>query len=108
MTSYSIEPRTRKYVKGYGFLSFARDLSEKYGKKLLHTARKTELHAVKSDFKKVIYKTTEATGELIGNKISEKIGKPKPVPSENSRNIEEFVIPTQKRQEILNKLRQTL
>ena len=21
---YSIEPRTRKYVKGYGFLSFAR------------------------------------------------------------------------------------
>ena len=24
MRRYSIEPRTRKYVKGYGFLSFAR------------------------------------------------------------------------------------
>ena len=24
MWRYSIEPRTRKYVKGYGFLSFAR------------------------------------------------------------------------------------
>ena len=24
MALYSIEPRTRKYVKGYGFLSFAR------------------------------------------------------------------------------------
>ena len=24
MTQYSIEPRTRKYVKGYGFLSFTR------------------------------------------------------------------------------------
>ena len=24
MRQYSIEPKTRKYVKGYGFLSFAR------------------------------------------------------------------------------------
>ena len=24
MTQYSTEPKTRKYVKGYGFLSFAR------------------------------------------------------------------------------------
>ena len=31
MTRYSIEPRTRKYVKGYGFLSFAR----KYKKEIL-------------------------------------------------------------------------
>ena len=29
---YSIEPRTRKYVKGYGFLSFAKNLSKKYKK----------------------------------------------------------------------------
>ena len=33
MTRYSIEPITRKYVKGYLFLSFARNLSDKYGKK---------------------------------------------------------------------------
>ena len=28
MTHYYIEPRTRKYVKGYGFLSFITNLSK--------------------------------------------------------------------------------
>ena len=32
MTRYSIKPRTRKYVNGYRFLSFARNLSNRYGK----------------------------------------------------------------------------
>ena len=32
MTRYSIEPGTRKYVTEYGFLSFARNLSDKYSK----------------------------------------------------------------------------
>ena len=30
MTRYSIEPRTKTHVKGYQFLSFARNLSSKY------------------------------------------------------------------------------
>ena len=30
---YSIEPRDRVYVKGYGFISFARSMKNKYGKK---------------------------------------------------------------------------
>ena len=30
---YSLEPRNRVYVKGYGFMSFARIMSNKYGKK---------------------------------------------------------------------------
>ena len=34
--------------------------------------------------------------------------KPKPVPDENSRNVEEIVIPTKKREEMLNKSRQVL
>ena len=38
MTRYSIEPRTRKYAKEYGFLSFARNICDKYGKQLLDTA----------------------------------------------------------------------
>ena len=37
MTRYSIESRTIKYVKGNGFLSFARNLSKKYKKWLLNT-----------------------------------------------------------------------
>ena len=32
---YSIEPRDRVYVKGYGSMSFARSMSNKYGKKNL-------------------------------------------------------------------------
>ena len=43
MTRYSTEPRTRKYVKGYEFLSFARNLFNKYGKQLLDTATETGL-----------------------------------------------------------------
>ena len=29
---YSIEPRERRYIKGYCFLSFARNFGNKYGK----------------------------------------------------------------------------
>ena len=32
---YSIERRERRYVKGYGFMSFARNFSDKYGKSLM-------------------------------------------------------------------------
>ena len=90
---YSIEPRTRKYVKGYGFLSFARNLSNQSGKKVLDTGTKTGLDAAKTASKKVVNKTAEATGELIGNKISEKIVKPKALPDANLRNVEEVNVP---------------
>ena len=49
MIHYSIEPRTRKCTKGYGFLSFARYLSKNYRNKLLNTATKTRLDAAKTD-----------------------------------------------------------
>ena len=42
---YSTEPRFRKYVKGYGFLSFAREFGDKYGKKLIDTTTKTGIDA---------------------------------------------------------------
>ena len=42
MMRYSIEPRFRKYVKGYGFLSFAKKFGNKIGKKLMDTATKME------------------------------------------------------------------
>ena len=41
--SYLIEPRERRYAKGYGFLSFAKNtgktLSNKYGKKTVDAAK---------------------------------------------------------------------
>ena len=38
--SYSLEPTHRRFVKGYGFLSFARKFEDEFGKKLMNTATK--------------------------------------------------------------------
>ena len=35
---YSTEPKFRKYVEGYGVLSFARKFGDEYGEKLMNTA----------------------------------------------------------------------
>ena len=70
---YSLEPRDRIYVKGYGFMSFARSMSNKYGKKLVDTAKTSATDAVKTASKRAIQKTAEVTGDLIGNKIADKI-----------------------------------
>ena len=90
-------------------MSFGRNLSNKYGRKLLlHTATKTGLDALKTATKKVAHKAAEATGEFIGNKIANKIVKPKTIPDENSRNVKELIIQPQQRKEMLNELRQVL
>ena len=46
----SIEPKNRIYAKGYGFMSFARSMSNKYGKKLVDTAKKSATDAMKNCF----------------------------------------------------------
>ena len=51
---YAIEPRFRKYVKGYGFLSFAKNFGNKYGKTLMDTATKTGIDASKTASKRVV------------------------------------------------------
>ena len=74
---YSIEPRDRIYVKGYGFLSFAKNmgksLSNKYGQKLLDSAKKSATDAIKTASKRAIQKAAEATGDLIVSQIVHKI-----------------------------------
>ena len=64
---YSTEPRFRKYVKRFGFLSFGRKFGDIYGKKIMDTATKTWIDAAKTALKRVVQKTAEATGDLIGN-----------------------------------------
>ena len=65
---YSIEPRDRIYVKGYGFLSFAKNvgknLSNKYSQKLIDTAKKSTTDAIKTASKRAIQKTADL---LTGN-----------------------------------------
>ena len=74
---YSIEPKDRIYVKENGFLSFVKNmgknLSNKCGQKLLDTAKKSTTDAKKTASKRSIQKTAEATGDLSGNKIADKI-----------------------------------
>ena len=65
---YSTQPKFRKYVKGYGFLSFAKKFGNIYGEKLMDNVTKTGMNAAKIAFKEVVQKTAEATGDLIGNK----------------------------------------
>ena len=65
--------RYSKYVKEYGFLSFARKCGDKYGKTLIETATKIEIEAAKTVSKQVVQETAEATGDLIGNKIADDI-----------------------------------
>ena len=47
MILYSTEPGRRKYVKEYWFLSFARNLSKKYGKELLNTVDGLKKESIK-------------------------------------------------------------
>ena len=103
---YSTQPKFRKHVKGYGFLSFARTFGDKYGKKLMNTATKTGIDAAKTASKWVVQKTAEATGDLIEKNIADKItslGKTKSKEKEDER--QEIYIPTEKRQQIIDNLR---
>ena len=83
----------RIYVKGYGFLSFAKNmgksLSNKYGQKLLHSAKKSTTDAIKTASKRTIKKTAEATGDLVGNKISDKISVSKKKSTKELHNNDE-------------------
>ena len=85
---YSIEPKFRKYNGGYRFLLFAKRFGNKYGKNLMDAANKTRIDAAKTSSKRVVQKTAETTGDLIGNKIADKvtsISKPKEKETKKNR-----------------------
>ena len=122
---YSLESKYRKYVQGYEFLSFARKFVDKYGKKLMNTATKTGINAakkfedkygknlmdtakkktgldtLKTASKRVVQKTAEATGDLIGNIIADKItslNKARNNEKDEPNEVEEIYVPPEKRQ----------
>ena len=110
---YSIDPGDRTYVKGYGFMSFARSTSNKYGKKLIDTAKKSATDAIKTTSKRAIQKTAEAAGDLIGNKIADKITAVSKKKSNNNNDDDDVELLTHKkryispeeRQQIIDELR---
>ena len=91
---YSLEPHYRRYVQEQGFMSFARNIGnkygkkifdksldvgksmkKKYGKKILDNSLSAGKDFAKTVGKKVLNKSAEATGDLIGNKIADRITK---------------------------------
>ena len=77
-------------------------------KKLIDTATKTGIEAAKIASKKVVHKTAEATGDLIGNKMTGKIisvGKSKKETNKQINKVEEIYIPPEKRQQIIDDLK---
>ena len=123
---YSIEPRERRYVKGYDFLCFARNIgthaakaaknmSNKYSQKLVNTTKKSATDAIKTASKRAIQKTPETTGDLIGNKITDaitnasKISHNEEIQSNEVNNEipnERYISPKE-RQKIIDELRLT-
>ena len=126
---YSLELHHRRYVQGQGFMSFARNIGNKYGRKIfdksLDVGKSMEkkygkrildnsLSAVK-DFakiagKKLLTKSAEATGDLIGNKIADRITKitRNKAQKEDDRimeEIQEIFIPPEKREQIIKDLK---
>ena len=122
---YSLEPSYRRYLQGQGFTSFAKNIGNKYGRKLFDKSidvgkkmsnkygRKVldkSMDAGK-DFakiagKKVLTKSAKATGDLIGNKIADRITKSTRNKDQKEDDIimeetKELIIPPEKREQII-------
>ena len=92
-------------------MPFARSMSNKYGKKLVDTAKKSATDAIKTASKIAIQKTAEATGDLLGNKIADKITSVSKKKSNNNNNDVKLAthkkryISPEERQQIIDELR---
>ena len=64
-------------MKGYGFMSFAKNIgknsSNKYSEKIINTTKRSAMDAIKKASQRAIQKTAEATDDLVGNKILDKV-----------------------------------
>ena len=62
---YSVEPRDKIYVRGYGFSPFTKNMGKnwnnKYSQKLLDSAKKATTDTIKVASKRVIQKTAKVT-----------------------------------------------
>ena len=106
---YSIEPRERRYVKGYGFLSFARNFSDKYSKSLVDKGIDVSKKLAATAGKKILKETAKATGDLTGNKIADKITSTskKSYDEVNNEILKERYISPKGRQKIIDELKLT-
>ena len=107
---YSMEPRGRRFIKGYGFMSFARNFSDKYSKYLMDKGIDVSKKFAKTACIKILKKTANATGDLIGNKIADKITSASKKPQSDEVNNEipkERYISPKERQKIIDEFKLT-
>ena len=81
--------------------------TSKYSKKIIDTTKQQGSEFAKIAGKKIVQRSAEATGDLIGNKIADKVtlvGKSKNKENETNEE-EEIIIPSEKRQQVINDLR---
>ena len=86
------------------------DVSNKYGKKILDKSMDASKDFEKIAGKKVLHKSAEATGEIIGNKVADRITKSSrnKAQKEDDRIMEEtqeIYIPPEKREQIIKDLK---
>ena len=108
---YSIEPRDG-ICETISIHVFCQKQSNKYGKKLVDTAKKSATGAIKTGSKRAIQKAAEATGDLIGNKIADKIASVSKKKCNNNNNDDvelttnkKRYISPEERQQIIDELR---
>ena len=106
---YSIGPRERRYAKRYGFLSFARNFSDKYSKSLMDKGIDVSKKFAKTAGEKILKETAKANGDLIGNKIADKItsASKKSQDEVNNEILKERYISPKDRQKIIDELKLT-
>ena len=87
-------------------MPFVRKFGDKNGKQLMDPATKTGIDAAKTAYKWVVLKNAEATGDLIRNKMADKITSPEKTKSQKKEDErQEIYIPPEKRQQIIDDLR---
>ena len=107
---YSIEPKERRFVKGYGFMSFARNFRDKNSKSSMNKKIDVSKKFAKTAGKKILKETAKATGDLIGNKIADKItsaSKKSQSDEVNNEIPKERYISPKDRQKIIDELKLT-
>ena len=106
---YSIEPRERRYVKGYGFMSLARNFSDKYSKSLMDKGIDVSKKFAKTAGKKILKETAKATEDLVGNKIADKItsASKKSYDEVDNEILKERYISHKERQKVIDELKLT-
>ena len=79
-------------------MSFAKSMSSKYTQKPVDSAKTYTTDAIKFASKREIQKTAEATGDLIGNKMADKIANvSKKAPKElHPKNEDKIEIPKER------------